>query len=295
MSGYLGLPVADLERLIGLPAPLMIGSLILQGHEVPSRISIGGAQAVTIHKLPGGGRVIDAMGADPGAIVWHGVFVGPDAARRARSLDVMRQQGAPQILSFGDYTLTMVIVQYEYDYQDRGAVISYRIKGEIIPDLGQDTTAAGGLSFAVTEDLSTGMDLLEAAAATVIPYAPLSSRSDAVRVTALSATLTALALNLGDASDLASPEIVDLARSEALQTSLHGAGGAVQSAIVAASAANIGGTLSSQAFGSASGLAAATAQAGCLASLVQCGGYINRASANLAAAAAKQSAPLIHA
>ena len=295
MSGYLGLPVADLDRLIGLPAPLILGGLVLEGHEVPSRISIGGAQAVTIHKLPGGGRIIDAMGADPGAIVWRGLFTGPDAARRARSLDIMREQGSPQILSFGDYTLTMVIVQYEYDYQDRGAIISYRIKGEILPDAGLSAAQATGLSFAITGDLNAGVDLLRAGAASALSYATLSSRSDAARITTLSATMTALGTELGVTAGLAAPTLADLAGSEALQTSLHAAGGGVQSALVEASAASSAGSASNAAFASAAGLAAATAQAACLASMVQCGGYINRVNANLAAAAASQPAPIIHA
>lgn len=295
MSGYLGLPVGDLERLIGLPAPLIIGNLVLAGHEVPSRISIGGAQAVTIHKLPGGGRIIDAMGADAGAIVWHGLFVGPDAAQRARLLDVMRVQGLPQILSFGDYTLTVVIVQYEYDYQDRGAIISYRIKGEIVPDPGQNATQTPDLSFAITGDLGTSVTLLEAAATTALSYATLSGRSDAARITTLSAAMVALGTDLGATTSLAGPTIVDLAGSEALQTSLHSAGDAAQSDIASASVAGLAGATSVTTFVSAAGLAAATGQAACLASLVQSGGYINRASANLSAARGNQPAAIIHA
>ena len=103
MSGYFGILAADISSLLAQPAPLTIGDLVLQGHEVPGRISIGGAQSVTVHKMPGGRRIIDAMGVDDGSISWRGVFCGPDAAQRARMLDIMRQQGTPRVLSFADF------------------------------------------------------------------------------------------------------------------------------------------------------------------------------------------------
>lgn len=168
MSGYVGNSVYQAASLLGRPAPLIIGSLILQGHEVPSRISIGGAQAVSMHKLPGGGRIIDAMGADDASITWHGVFIGPDAARRARILDIMRQQGNSQVVSFGDYTFRVIIVHYQYDYENCGAVISYRIKSEIIPDSTDPIGAETGLDFAAQGDLAASGAILQAGATAVL-------------------------------------------------------------------------------------------------------------------------------
>ena len=128
-SGLINLLVASLDQ-----APVVLGAVVLLGHEVPSRISLGGAQAVTIHRLPGGGRIIDAMGVDDGSISWSGYFTGPGAASRARLFDSMRKAGQAVPLSFGDYAFNVVVVHFEYDLQDRGALISYRIRTEIIPD-----------------------------------------------------------------------------------------------------------------------------------------------------------------
>ena len=145
MNGFLGLASGASTLLLSQPAPLVIGSLVLQGYEVPSRITIGGSQSITMHKLPGGGRIIDAMGPDDGTIAWRGLFVGPDAAQRARILDSMRSQGTPQLLGFADYTLNVIIVHFEYDYQDRGALVSYRIRTEAVSDVANQTDAVPGL------------------------------------------------------------------------------------------------------------------------------------------------------
>lgn len=142
LNGMLG----DLYILASeMSAPVMLGGFLLQGHEVPNRITVGGAQALAVHKLPGGGRIIDAMGADDGSIAWRAVFVGPDAAQRARVLDVMRKMGAPVTLSFGDYAFTIIIAHYEYGYAARGAVIDYSIKGEIISRQDQAQLAQSSL------------------------------------------------------------------------------------------------------------------------------------------------------
>ena len=203
MSGYLGLLDVGVALLVR-PAPLIIGDLVLEGHEVPGRISIGGAQAVTIHKTPGGGRIIDAMGSDPGTIAWRGVFVGPSAAQRARQLDFMRQQGSPYGLSFGDYMFNVVIIHFEYDYQDQGAVISYRIRTEIVPDPSAATGAAASLDVALQGDLSTAQAVLQAGASVVSAYSALAggrvAASGAVSASAMGSVAIGLASTAGIAA-----------------------------------------------------------------------------------------------
>ena len=66
---------------------VILGPVLLRDFEVPERISFGGRQAIVVHRLPGGARVIDAMGRDDAEIAFSGIFSGPDATRRARTLD----------------------------------------------------------------------------------------------------------------------------------------------------------------------------------------------------------------
>ncbi|MGI4745452.1 MAG: hypothetical protein ACRYGI_03015 [Janthinobacterium lividum] len=301
MSGILGSLAGGAELLIGSPAPLIIGDLLLQGHEVPGRISIGGAQAVTIHKLPGGGRIIDAMGADQGVVAWHGLFIGPDAARRARTLDIMRQQGAPRILSFGDYTFNVVIVHYEYDYKDRGAVISYRIRCEIVPDPAGNGTGANDLAFALQGDFSIGLDVLQIGIASALSFATLGSRSGGARLAAAAGTLGTVAASLGVTAQGANTTVAGAASAYGLaQTGLEMSGLAIQTVISSTAIGSAASTNTPLSFASASELAATTGEAAVLATAVRSGGHVNRINANLAMANAAATGtqvcePLVHA
>ena len=292
MSGYLGLATEGVASLLLQPAPLIIGPLILQGHEVPNHITIGGSQAVTIHKLPGGGRIIDAMGPDDGTVAWRGLFIGPNAAQRARSLDGMRVQGAPQVLSFGDYSFNVIIVHCEYDYQERGAIINYRVRAEIVPNLPDLITTSPDIDVALQDDLDVGQSLIVASAAAAATYASLVGKSDAAKITASAYGLTTIAavLSTTGIAAAAAPSST-VAADKGLQIGLEDVATLVQSNISILSTSSM--TLTSlPSFTTASSLALATVQAGSLAALVQTSGYVNRARVNLASAGALAVVPL---
>ena len=294
MSGYLGILASTAGALLAQPAPLIVGDLVLLGHEVPSRINIGGAQSVTIHKMPGGRRIIDAMGTDDGAIGWQGIFIGPDAARRARLLDIMRQQGVPKTLSFGDYTFNIIITHYECDYQDRGAVISYRIKSEIIPDGLNLDEQANGLDFALQNDLTLGQDIVQAGASAMSFYASVVGRADNAQFSGSVGSLGLVAASL-NASVAASTTTNDITTNRMLETNLSSTGSTILNAIQAIGAGYLTASETGIVVGSSSALAAATGQAAGLAALVRAGGYVNRAGANLISANAQIPIPLVHA
>jgi hypothetical protein len=213
MTGYFGPVGSNTASILMRQAPFIIGDLVLEGHEVPARISIGGAQVVAIHKMPGGTRIIDAMGADSSAITWRGIFIGPGAAQRARALDLMRQQGMPRILSFGDYTLDIVIVNYSYDYQDQGAVISYRIRGEIVPARSKTVGSASTIGSLVQDDLLTAQDVLQIGATAASAYASLAVSGNETSASALA--MTSLATSLAATSAAAASASLDTASGSA--------------------------------------------------------------------------------
>ena len=236
------------------------------------------------------------MGADEGTIAWRGAFVGPGAAQRARSLDAMRVQGTPQTLSFGDYTFNVVIVHCEYDYQNRGAVINYRVRTEIVPDPYSLIAMPPGLDLALQDDLEASRTALAGAAAIVLTYATLAGKSDAERITASAFGLNAIAAGLGaTATTAAATTLSALPGNGAVQTGLQAGGTALQSGIQGFSMSAPSSSSVGLLFGDASALAASTAQAAALAALVQAGGYVNRALTNLGSANAQVVAPLVHA
>ena len=274
MSGAFGLGLASALLVALDQAPVVLGSVVFEGHEVPSRIGIGGAHAVTIHRLPGGGRIVDAMGVDDSAISWGGFFTGPSAAARARVVDAMRQSGELVGLSFGDYAFNVVVVHFEYDLQDRGALIAYRIRTETIPET-------------VAQTDNTEADVVTSFSADI------ASATTALSGFALTASQAALS---SVRSAIASPRpATSPANLAAVGLALQGAGGALRSSIIgSANAFPTAGESQTLGVTTSAGLSAATAAAGSLAAATQAAGYVNRSRNSLNQLAAQPNgAPLI--
>lgn len=112
---------------------LLLGPVTFRDFELPARIGFGGAQMLAVHRLPGGARVIDAMGPDDAPIMWSGAFAGPDAADRARLLDVLREQGLPLPLAWGGFAYLVVIAAFEAKFE-RPNWVPYRIACTVLVD-----------------------------------------------------------------------------------------------------------------------------------------------------------------
>ena len=164
---------------------LLLGPILFQGFELPESISWGGAQALAVHRLPGGVRIIDAMGRDDADITWSGIFSGPDATLRARALDLMRADGSVWPLTWDSFFYSAIIAQLDIDHR-RPNWLPYRMSCTILrdeaasllmapisfassvaQDLAQATALAPGiapLGSAVTADLGAAPDLAGQAA-----------------------------------------------------------------------------------------------------------------------------------
>src|SRR6516225_3750884 len=73
---------------------LTLGGFVFSGFSPPDLLPLGGHQAMTIHKLPGGARVIDTLGRDDDDISWRGTFFQNDAINVCVQLDAMRKAGS---------------------------------------------------------------------------------------------------------------------------------------------------------------------------------------------------------
>lgn len=112
---------------------LVLGPVAFSDFEIPERVEFGGAQQLAVHKLPGGLRVIDALGRDDHEITWSGIFAGPDATERARLLDLLRSQGAALPLTWDVFFYTVVICSFQADYR-KAWWIPYRLTCTIVRD-----------------------------------------------------------------------------------------------------------------------------------------------------------------
>ncbi len=109
------------------PHALSLGDVTFADFEIPDSLPLGGAQALAVQTLPGGRRVIDAMGPEEADICWQGRFRGANGAMRARRLDTMRSQGDAVTLVFGEFRRRVAIKAFLFDIGHNGLEIPYRI------------------------------------------------------------------------------------------------------------------------------------------------------------------------
>lgn len=140
---------------------LSLGGIVFDDWSTPSEMPFGGNQALKIHKLPGGSRVIDILGPDEMDIAFRGILWGPDADVRAGALNALRISGSPIGLAFGG-NFYQVIVQkctltihrypqwYEYDIT---CVVSSN------PMAGSLSSAVSSFSSLVSADLASALSI----------------------------------------------------------------------------------------------------------------------------------------
>ncbi|MDY7525482.1 hypothetical protein [Sphingomonas sp. 10B4] len=187
---------------------VQLGDFIFGRFEVPERIPFGASQALTVHKLVGGKRVVDAMGRSPHALAWSGWFIGENALAAARYLKGVCEAGAPVPLTWDELAYTVLIESVDYDYVLESR-ISYQIRCEVVTDdtapitdvpplsveqlVNDDLDAANALSDEIGDPgLSGLMATLTSAVAAIGDFA-----------TAPASTITALGTPIGAARALA--------------------------------------------------------------------------------------------
>ena len=255
------------ETLTGLLAGgVSLGPVVFDGMEVPEKIASGGTQQLTVHRLMGGARVIDAMGPDDRSLDWSGIFRGPSAASRARQLDGLRSAGAQVQLRWLCEVRTVVVQSCELDWTRGGYRVPYRVSCTVVPQptapaqpgllqqLGSDVTSALGIGN-ILPDVSSALQRVQAA----LPVA--------AALTGGSSAFLALSSAVGTASSVAS---AGAALGSSTLTSLS------------ATAAAAGQTLPSVDAGSmASGIRSALSAATSAASYGAVGDLVSRVAGNL--------------
>ncbi|OGB23359.1 MAG: hypothetical protein A3I66_01455 [Burkholderiales bacterium RIFCSPLOWO2_02_FULL_57_36] len=139
---------------------LFLGDFLFEEQEIPERIPLGGAQALVIHRFPGGAKVVQAMGRDDAPIAWSGLFTGGNSLERARYLDLMRVRGKSVRLTFFEFDYNVVIRSFIFTVE-RFYRVSYTIELEVVQDNTQPQTSFPPVAFnpAVAEDLATALAL----------------------------------------------------------------------------------------------------------------------------------------
>ncbi|QTD88735.1 hypothetical protein [Burkholderia anthina] len=110
---------------------VQLGDFVFADTEIPERIPFGGRQALAVHELVGGQRVVDAMGAREDALEWSGTFRGATASDRARYIDGLRIAGNQLVLTWGEFSYIVVIEHFKPVYE-RFYLVPYTITLEVV-------------------------------------------------------------------------------------------------------------------------------------------------------------------
>ena len=173
---------------------LTLGPVAFAGFELPSSITLGGRQRLAIHKLPGGIRIIDALGPDPADLAWSGIFTGPDAADRARILDTVRVAGLQLLLTWDAFLYTVIVQSFEADYRSPWW-IPYRLTCSVLRDEAAALiTSVLSLAPSINADLAAAgtFAIAAATAAGVLGATTAGTAANTAATAALNITMTSL-------------------------------------------------------------------------------------------------------
>jgi hypothetical protein len=140
---------------------LTVGGIAFTDFSPPDRMMGGGNQAMVIHKLPGGSRVIDTLGPDEAAVVFSGEFFGNNAYGMALSLDAIRAQGNVVELQWGGQFRQVIVRNFIYHVKRLPVWVEYTITLEVQsnPQQGPLGSIASTVDQLVTTDLATALSL----------------------------------------------------------------------------------------------------------------------------------------
>jgi hypothetical protein len=138
---------------------LTLGGIVFEGYSPPSEMMGGGNQAMVVHKLPGGARVIDTLGPDDADIRWDGEFFGDTAAATALALDAMRAGGQVQPLVWGSQFRLVIVSNFVYRAKRWPVWVAYSITCTVYQNPAQGNLSAQAPSI----DTLVGTDLGSAA------------------------------------------------------------------------------------------------------------------------------------
>ena len=136
---------------------LTLGSFSFMGLESPELVLLRAKQRLAVHHLGSGSSIIDSLGEDYETASFRGIFSGTNAAARIRSLEYLRQLGAPLPLAWGSRSFLVIIQEFELSYSSNQWV-PYKLTCRVVRTIGPLYTASPDVASA-TADAQVG-DLL---------------------------------------------------------------------------------------------------------------------------------------
>jgi len=215
---------------------LSLGDVDFAAFEVPSVIAFGGRQSLAVYRLPGGVRVVDALGPDDSDITWRGILSGAGATDRARALDALRIAGQPATLAWDEFFYSVVIGDLQFEFCNSWW-IPYKISCVVVDDPGTPALAAVvSILSAVASDLSSAANFTDVSAATLAVAAAGSSGSGTAPYASANLVLQSTARSIAETiqssgNDLAATDLPTVVSGAATIAMAAAASGYVSRAI----------------------------------------------------------------
>jgi hypothetical protein len=140
---------------------LQLGGIAFTGYSTPDVMMGGGRQAMVIHKLPGGMRVIDTLGPDEANVAWRGHLYDDGAYNMALELDAMRAAGSVLPLTWGGQYRSVIIDEFIYRVRRLPIWVDYTITCVVVnlPAFGGGGVVTSSFDDLITSDLTLATGL----------------------------------------------------------------------------------------------------------------------------------------
>lgn len=111
---------------------MILGDITFKDFEVPPVIRFGASQRVAIHRLSGGGRVVDTLGRDDADIEFSGILCGNDAIERVAQISALSTSGNKTPLAWDAYYFNVIVKEFIAEYKSN-KWIPYHLSCTICP------------------------------------------------------------------------------------------------------------------------------------------------------------------
>lgn len=140
---------------------LTLGGISFDDYSTPETMMGGGNQAMVVHKLPGGARVIDTLGPDEADICWRGFFFGDNAYSNALTIDSIRAAGQVVSLSWGGQFRSVIVSQFIYRVRRMPTWVFYEVVCTVVqnPSLGILSGVPSSIDTLILGDLASAVGL----------------------------------------------------------------------------------------------------------------------------------------
>ncbi len=148
-----------------MQSPIQVGSISLEGFEIPQSVRFGGRHRLAVHNLSGGRRVLERLGPDDGEIAFQGIFSGPNAEERVRAFDDLRLSGEIVWLTWETFRRRVVVKSFLADYHSPWW-IPYKVSCLVAYQSGVATTKST-VSALISSDLGNALAAIAGAGLSV--------------------------------------------------------------------------------------------------------------------------------